>query len=56
VGGPTSCTGLVNHDIFAGINVRGRPGFFLKMKEVFKDRFVRFGGISFVDKGFRPAL
>ena len=42
--------------IFAGIDVRGRPESPLKTKGVFRDRSVRFRDISFVDRGFRPAL
>jgi hypothetical protein len=42
--------------IFAGIDVRGRPGFPLKTKRFFRDKSVRSGGVSFVYTGFRPAL
>jgi hypothetical protein len=42
--------------IFADIDVRGRPGFPLKTKGVFRDRSVRSESVSFVDGGFQPAL
>jgi hypothetical protein len=42
--------------IFAGIEVRGRPGSPLKIKGVFRDRSVRFEGGDCRNRGFRPDL
>jgi hypothetical protein len=42
--------------IFAGIEVRGRPGSPLKINRIFRDRSVRFEGADFEDRGFRPDL
>jgi hypothetical protein len=39
--------------IFAGIDVRGRPESPLKIKGVFRDRFMKSKGVSF---GFRLVL
>jgi hypothetical protein len=39
--------------IFAGIDIRGRLESPLKTKGVFRDRFMRFRGVSF---DFRPVL
>ena len=42
--------------IFAGIDTRGRPGSFLKIKGVFRDISVRFGDIDSGNCGFGPGL
>jgi hypothetical protein len=42
--------------IFAGIDTRGRPGSLLKIKGVFRDIFVRFGGADSGNRGFGPGL
>ena len=42
--------------IFAGIDTRGRLGFPLKIKGVFRDIFVRFGDNDFGNYDFEPGL
>jgi hypothetical protein len=42
--------------IFANIDVRGRPGFLLKIKGVSRDISVRFGGVGSENRGFGPSL
>ena len=42
--------------IFADIDVRGRLESFLKIKEVFRDRFVKSRNISFVNGDFQLIL
>ena len=42
--------------IFVSIEVRGRLGFFLKIKGVFRDRSVRFEGADSGNRGFGPDL
>ena len=42
--------------IFAGIDTRGRPGFPLKIKGVFRDISVRFGDSDSGNCGFGPGL
>ena len=42
--------------IFAGIDTQGRPGSPLKIKGVFRDISVKFGGIDSGNRGFGPGL
>ena len=42
--------------IFVKIDTRGRLRFFLKIKEVFRDIFIRFKDSNFRNCGFRPSL
>jgi hypothetical protein len=40
----------------AGIDTRGRPGFPLKIKGVYRDIFMRFEGADSENRGFGPGL
>ena len=42
--------------IFAGIDVRGRLGSLLKIKEVFRDISVRLGDLDSGNRDFGPGL